>query len=399
MTVHTAPGQTAGYLYQCRYALLWALQHTGSYPGLLLSIEHLDDVAFEDGVEPVARLQAKHRLIRTAALTDSCSDLWKTIGIWAAEVASDPAKLETQKLLLVTTAEAPLGSAARLLRAAGRNEATARSQLLSAIAKSRSDVNAGYYETFSALTEPAQTALLKAILMLDCSPSLADLSIPLKHELRFLAEAQSRDAALQRVEGWWWARIAEALVNPTRKHIPLLEVEAFLDTVREAFRTANLPVDFAAAEPPQSTAQGYDARTFVRQLRLVNCQPNRIARAKRDYYRAFEQRSKWSREYLVDAAELSDYERRLIEQWEPRFDRMTEMVSAAATAADPLQAALDLIFWLETDIQQPLRNVTERYLAIGSCHMLADDRRMGWHVDYRRLLDEATSSDETSHDR
>ena len=52
MTVHTAPGQTAGYLYQCRYALLLALQHTASSPNLLLSIEHLDDVAFEEGAEP-----------------------------------------------------------------------------------------------------------------------------------------------------------------------------------------------------------------------------------------------------------------------------------------------------------------------------------------------------------
>jgi hypothetical protein len=51
MTVHTAPGQTAGYLYQCRYALLFASQHTASSPSLQLSIEHLDDVAFEEGAE------------------------------------------------------------------------------------------------------------------------------------------------------------------------------------------------------------------------------------------------------------------------------------------------------------------------------------------------------------
>ena len=392
MTAHTAPGQTAGYLYQCRYALLLALQHTGSHPGLLLSIEHLDDVAFENGAEAVARLQAKHQLVRAATLTDSCSDLWKTIGIWATEVASDPGKLESQKLLLVTTAEAPSGSAASLLRGADRDEAAAHSQLLATIAKSRSEGNAKHYGAFSALTEQAQTALLKAIQILDGSPSLADLTTPLQHELRFLAAAQSRDAALQRVEGWWWARIAEALVNPARKHIALLEVETFLDTVREAFKAANLPVDFAGAELPQSMAQSYDARTFVRQLRLVDCPPNRMARAKRDYYRAFEQRSKWSREYLVDAAELTDYERRLIEQWEPRFERMIELVSASDPPADPVKAALDLIFWVEADIQQPLRNVTERYLATGSCHMLADDRRMGWHADYRRLLEETAAT-------
>lgn len=387
MTVHTAPGQTTGYLYQCRYALLLALQHAASSPSLLLSIEHLDDVAFEDDAEPVARIQTKHQLVRAATLTDSCTDLWKTIGIWATEVASDPSKLETQRLLLVTTAEAPAGSAASLLGTHRRDEDAARTLLTTAIAKSRSEANAKHYAAFSALADEAQIALLGAIQVLDRSPSLADLDAPLRHELRFVASAQSRDAALQRVEGWWWARIAQALVDPACKHISLMEVETFVDTVREAFRSENLPIDFAGAEPPDATALAYDARTFVRQLRLAACPPNRVARAKRDFYRAFEQRSKWSREYLVDAIEMTDYERRLIEQWEPRFERMSEQTSTTEAPADPVKAAQDLIFWVETDLQQPLRNVTDRYLAVGSSHMLADDKRLGWHPDFRRLLD------------
>jgi hypothetical protein len=387
MTVHTAPGQAAGYLYQCRYALLLALQHTASSPSLLLSIEHLDDVAFEEGAEPVARLQAKHQLVRAATLTDNCTDLWKTLGIWATEVASDPSKLDTQRLLLVTTAEAPAGSAASLLRANGRDEAAARALLTTAISKSRSETNAKHHAAFSAIADEAQMALLRAVQVLDRCPSLADLDAPLRHELRFVATAQSRDAALQRMEGWWWARVAQALVDPARKHISLMEVEAFIDTVREAFRAENLPVDFAGAEPPDSTAQAYEARTFVRQLLLADCPPNRVARAKRNFYRAFEQRSKWSREHLVDATEMTDYERRLIEQWEPRFEKISEQTSKTEAPADQVKAAQDLIFWVETDMEQPLRNVTDRYLAVGSCHMLADDKRLGWHPAFRQLLD------------
>lgn len=387
MTVHTAPGQTAGYLYQCRYALLLALQHTASSPSLQLSIEHLDDVAFEEGAEPVARLQAKHHIVRAATLTDSCTDLWKTIGIWATEVAADPSKLDTQRLLLVTTAEAPAGTAASLLRANNRDEAAARALLTTVILKSRSEANSKHYAAFSALADEAQVALLRAIQILDGSPSLTDLDAPLRHELRFVATAQSRDAALQRVEGWWWARVAQALVDTDRKHISLMEVETFVDTVREDFRAANLPVDFAGAQPPVSTVHAYDARTFVRQLHLANCPPNRVARAKRDFYRAFEQRSKWSREYLVDPTEMTDYERRLIEQWEPRFERMSEQTTRTDAPVDPVKAAQDLIFWIETDMQQPLRNVTDRYLAVGSCHMLADDKRVGWHAQFRRLLE------------
>jgi hypothetical protein len=31
----------------------------------------------------------------------------------------------------------------------------------------------------------------------------------------------------------------------------------------------------------------------------------------------------------------------------------------------------------------PLRNVSERFLTLGSYHILADDLRVGWHPDYR----------------
>jgi hypothetical protein len=62
MTGHTAPGQTAGYVYQCRYALLAALREPDPGPQLAISIEQLDDVAFEEQGDPLARLQTKHHV-------------------------------------------------------------------------------------------------------------------------------------------------------------------------------------------------------------------------------------------------------------------------------------------------------------------------------------------------
>ena len=44
----------------------------------------------------------------------------------------------------------------------------------------------------------------------------------------------------------------------------------------------------------------------------------------RDYYRAFEQRSRWAREdFLVDG-ELENYERELVEAWQPRHAALKE---------------------------------------------------------------------------
>ncbi len=391
MTSHVAPGQAAGYLYQCRYALLAAL-HQHPNPQLAITIEHLDDVAFEQDAEPIARLQTKHHLTRAASLTDTCPDLWKTLAIWSNEVATDPAKLASQKLMLITTAQAPADSAASFLRVDGRNEERARDLLHSASSKSESRSNAPHYGAFGALASETQLGLLRAVQILDGSPSLTDLETPLRHELRLLAPSSTRSVALQRVEGWWWGRVAEALVNPQRKHIAMLELETCLDSVRESLRSDSLPIDFADVDPPKTTASDYDRRVFVHQLGLVDCPSKSIVRAKRDYYRAFEQRSKWSRDFLILHEELTAYERRLVEQWEPRFDRITEELGADVGEDERCKRGRDLLYWVETDCIQPLRNVAEPYLTVGSYHMLADDRRVGWHPDFLSL----TGSDSTS---
>jgi hypothetical protein len=52
----------SGYLYQCRYALLAALRQQTLTPGLQISIECFDDIAFSEDGSPVEMLQAKHSL-------------------------------------------------------------------------------------------------------------------------------------------------------------------------------------------------------------------------------------------------------------------------------------------------------------------------------------------------
>jgi ABC-3C protein len=381
-----APGQTAGYIYQCRYGLLAGLQRAGSEPQLSISLEFLDDVAFHAGEDAFARLQLKHHLNRAAKLTDACPDLWKTLAIWAGEVAIDPSRLASRQLLLVTTATAPSGSASGWLRGNGRDVGKALELLLAATEESASRSNSGYYAAFRALARDTQTALLRSVEIVDGSPSLSNLENDLLRELRLAVPAGSREAALRRLEGWWWSRISEALDRPDRKLISLLEIEACLDGIREDCRIQDLPVEFATAIPPPATAEGYDRRRFVHQIRLIDCPLASISHAKRDYYRAFEQRSKWSREYLTRSEEITRFEGSLIEQWEPRFERMVdELARASEEEKDAKDRGRELLHWMETDARASLRNVTERYLTVGSYHMLADDRRVGWHPDYDKL--------------
>src|SRR5262249_40269271 len=158
----------------------------------------------------------------------------------------------------------------------------------------------------------AQVALLESIEVVDASPQLADLNGPLLQELRRMGPSSQLTQILERVEGWWWTRVYQALTDKTHSRIPIIELEAALDEIREGFRRESLPVDFASADPTAGHLAAYETTNFVRQVRLVDDTLDAVTRAKRNYYRAFEQRSRWLRELLIVNDEITRFDKMLI---------------------------------------------------------------------------------------
>jgi hypothetical protein len=52
------------------------------------------------------------------------------------------------------------------------------------------------------------------------------------------------------------------------------------------------------------------------------------------------------------------------------------------TDAARRRAGQELYSWVEADARFPFRTVTQRFLTVGSYHILANDLRVGWHPDY-----------------
>src|SRR5215211_6080217 len=116
--VHSAAQSAAGYLYQARLALAECLRYAYVDSDIEIAIEKLDDVSFEKDGSPLELLQTKHHLKRSGDLTDGSVDLWKTLRVWAEATKADPSLPGRTRLVLVTTAQAPDGSAASFLRPA-----------------------------------------------------------------------------------------------------------------------------------------------------------------------------------------------------------------------------------------------------------------------------------------
>ena len=379
---HTAAPAAIGYLYQCRIALLLGIQAIPETPDASISVEKFDDVAFQTHGQPTDLIQTKHHLATNATLTDKSPDLWRTLGIWSKWPSSGVTSLSPTRFLLITTAAAPDGSAASLLRVDNRNEEQADALLLAASSDSANQGNAAAYHAYQTLNQPLRLALLRSVTVLDQYPGIGDTRADIERELFHAASRDLLTPLIDRLEGWWFDLLIKALSGTAVDPIPITAIDRQIEDLREAFRRDALPVDYRSESPTPDVVATLDDRPFVHQLRRIDIGTLRIEFAIRDYYRAFEQRSRWLREDLVLDGELDNYDQELVEAWEPRFAAMLENSAAMASEDGRIQLGRGLFRWAEQDATFPFRGVFERFLTHGSFEILSNRHRVGWHPEY-----------------
>ena len=389
--LHSAAQSAAGYLYQARLALAECLRYAYGDFSIEIAIEKLDDVSFERDGTAFELLQTKHHLKKIGDLSDGSVDLWKTMRIWAQAVRADPSLPGRTRFALITTAKAPDGSAAALLRPAGtvsalRDPVLAESLLMKAAAACENEDLKNALAAFTGLSPAIRKELVSAIEVLDRSPLLADLGAAIEERLRMIAPRGKTVLAREQLEGWWWPRVCAALQAEMPGTIPVLEVEQKLDDIRDALKRDVLPLDMEHAEPSPEEIGSLDEMRFVRQLQAIGVGSLRLQYAKRDFYRASVQRSRWVRQSLLFDGEVAHFEQRLIEEWQPRFAQMRDGLSADCNELTLRAAGQQLYTWVENDARFPIRTQTVRFLTVGSYHILAEDIRVGWHRDFELLL-------------
>lgn len=392
---YSAASSALGYFYQCRYALLEALRRLPEGDLVCIGIETLDDVVFETEGSAVDVLQTKHHINAHASLADASPDLWKTLRIWM-EGQNNGTIPQDAQFFLITTALCGDGTAAAYLRPDGRNEKMALMHLATTASTSTSETNAPAYQAFSSLNFDARVHLIKAVTVLDSSPLIGQLDERLRQAVFFAVERRFLDSYLQRLEGWWYRRVLRHLLDNNAGPILGEELEAEASRIRAQFKEESLPVDDDIMRATVD-ASGYLDRPFVEQLNLIGVNQSRVLHAIRNYYRAFEQRSRWMREDLLYVGELDRYEDRLTEEWDLLFQQMRDELGDDAAEEAKTHAALDLYKWVETGTHHLIRPaVTEPAIARGTYQMLADDLRVGWHLEFRDRLQALLSGTEAS---
>jgi hypothetical protein len=384
-----------GYIYQCRYALLEALRRLPTGDSFCIGIETLDDVVFEEEGGAVDLLQTKHHIKGSASLTDNSPDIWKSLRIWINGQTKGDIPVDS-RLFLITTAQVREGTAAHYLCPATKNVDRALERLNATATTSTNQTNNPGYSAFRSLDASSKRRLIEAISVLDSSPQVDDINDQLRSVVFYAVDRRFLDLYIQRLEGWWFTRVIKHLIA---KHVtPILseELEAEESRLRAQFKEDNLPIDDEIMEASVD-ASGYQNHIFVHQLKLIRIGHGRIVYAIKNYFRAFEQRSRWVREDLLYVGELDRYEERLIEEWDLLFEQMRDELGEEAAEEAKRQAAQNLYKWVETGAHHRIRpGVTEPAIARGTYQMLADDKRVGWHIEFRKRLEEILEKAEAS---
>ena len=381
----------AGYLFQCRLALLLGLQMAKKKPNGHISIEKFDDIAFEDTDLSLCLLQAKHS-VNAKSLDDKSVDVWKTLDIWMNQLAQGIITFSSTKFVLITTSSAPEASAMALLRA-GRSadERTKCLKMLRDVAgKSTNQQTARAREAFLALTDEQAITLLNQIEVLDNHPNLVDVRDEIEGEIVLTAPSHSTKAA-EYLEGWWLGVVGNCLHDDASPSIPVQHIIIKANEIGRSFGEDALPVDDPDKLGVKSYSADDEAELFIRQMRVVELSDRVVQRSAQDYYRAFAQRSKWAREKLLLDAELSKYDANLKDRWERKLDAELA-TSPPTTEMEKKYLGRRLCAWaLQQSI--PLRNIVEAWITSGSFQGLADRLKIGWHPDFQTIFEKELADD------
>lgn len=391
MGSHQASEQMIGYLYQARYALYLLLSNDDEQSEI--SIEKFDDVSFGNGDTPEIMIQLKHHVKAYGDLNNASTDIWRTLKVWIDAIEKQPDLLSKTKFVIITTASTPEGTAAYYLKTESekRNSLLAYSILKKVAEESQNKSHQSYYKVFTSMPESQIRQLLDRIYILDKSSNIVDVESKIKKAIRYSSLPQYIDKICERLEGWWYKKTIEALCSETPIFLSQSQVRSHIVSVGFEYAPDNLPIDVDEFETLELDVLSSNDQVFYEQLRIICLGSKRLKMAVRDYYRAFKQRANWVREELLYTNELDKYEKRLIDEWEHSFYAMQDDLSDYGdqiTEDIKVSNAKKLYREIEEKDIRIRDRCSDAFVMRGSYHILANQLRVGWHIDFHKRLEQ-----------
>lgn len=385
MSKTSAKGPFLGYLYQA-YCALWLILDSKEIQEL--SLETIDDITIEKNGDPIELIQVKHHIVPTSSLTDTSVDLWKTLGNWSELFLHGKLRTSDLTLTILTTSKVETGSAVSKLSFGKERDDVIACKILTQISENdENKTNQEYYEKFKQLGIHRQSRLIKSILILDSTPNISDIEDEILKKLQWTVNPNVLDKLFHSLIGWWFKKVIEHLRGDSFTPISRDEIHAQILDIQNQLRNDNLQIHFDESHIVDEDLPD-DTMIFVKQLELISVGDRTKRNAKSDFYLAGKNRSQWGREDPLILTELKNYDYKLKKEWETYSDMKIDAVGQRATENTKKSVGKDILEWatFRTDYLciRPLCKAP--FVRRGSFHMLADQKEIGWHPDFKKLL-------------
>ena len=386
MATHDAPGQMAGYLYQVLAALLLILDSENDLDKLC--IEKFDDVAFIDNDNPKVMIQVKHQINARGRLTDSSADLWRSINSWCDSIQNNNLDINKTSFVILTTAVAPNESAAYFLHGQESTRDTEKAyDLILTASRGTQETTKHFRNNFLQLSDEKKKQLISNIYIYDNMTQINEFRETLKRRIRWGTLPQFEDLICEQLEGWWFQKAIQFLCSDKSVFIDQKQVQSKIYDITSSYREDSLPITVDPLSFPSEKDLinlGTDTQVFIEQLNLITLSEQRIKRAVRDYYHAYQQRAKWVREDLLYIDELETYETQLIDEWQRLFEiSKEELLDQSDSDENAKMRAGKKLYNDVENLELYIRErVTQPFIMRGTYHGLSNKLQVGWHVDF-----------------
>jgi hypothetical protein len=374
-----APGQALGYSLQVtRLTHLLIDAAEGSYGNL----EVIDDVGVvgPDGV--TTAVQTKSALTGNPLGNHSVA-LWKTLANWAGTIAT--ANLPPDKLNLVLYVSKPIsGPMAELLA-----HATSEEDVQAAIRKVRTELSSNgpgsdsevksHMDRFFAHAANLIKTVIKAF-RIQCGSGSPQCDLEKALDNFCFKEGRARQLA-DMACGWVKSRVDKLHERKLPAILSRDEFHRDMQAFYTKFVERSILISFAKAPTP-ADVESHLAKTFVRQLEIIAADFEDQMAAISNYFRAALDRTNWGVSGIVQVESFDELDKNLVETWKNHHK-----TTSIRDGHRPPEHQGQLLFAECMKHTAPVENLQAPSHFIPGCfHVLANDLKVGWHPDYKKLL-------------
>ena len=393
---HSAEAAALGFYYQAFFALLTLLgQDTDNAS---VAIEQLDDVELKTNGHTLL-YQLKHSMAPDPpVITLKSRSLWRTMKAWIDILPTVTLSEATFHLVAGCgiSSDSPLNvlsdsdtDRAELV-ALMVEEAERVKDIRVAAEKSKKPLpytdRVDGCHAFLTLAETERLNLMRRVQIQLHSPNVGSIEALIAEHLKILP-AEQRPKVAQRLIEWWDRQVVYSLCDKRQRVISRAELQHQISIIVADIEQGKLLAEFETMNPPDDYQPD---GLLARQIKLVQGTQSDHSKAIREEWKAREQRSKWLNGNPAMGAIINEYDSILEEHWSDRHKQMAEGCVELGHK-EKCASGLKILRWTHEEAPNVVRPIAEgwnaAYYVRGSYQVLAISLQVGWHPEYKKLLE------------